>query len=422
LEEKETSVREAEETMSMPDTAEDAPRPVLAPEEPYRPPDAPHETPQWVFRALACLMLLVFLILGRMYYRSSVLPDKLYRSASDHFEKEEYEEAAREYEMAEELRSGKAGGGPPESDDVLYRRAYAYERLGRHEDAAAAYALYLGKRSDDMRAVESLGKIYYSLGRSEDALPRLERLAEAVSADAELLLALGRLYEWRGDDARAADAYSSFVESDSSDAEALLEIGRVLMRSGRYADALAGFAKADDLLPSDDKRGYHAVSAAKNMLGWPTDERMIVTPGMSIGNMRLGLTRIEALEAWGDPLCQIDEGGYSVWGYNGTIERPETVVFFDEYSVIEIATESKRHMTSDGLGLANFREVKYRDRFLRARDEVIDPPIYRYILREGGLAFYAGDPASADMTRAVIYAGARPMTERLDARWGYYLD
>jgi tetratricopeptide (TPR) repeat protein len=294
--------------------------------------------------------------------------------------------------------------------------------VGRYEAAAAAYARYLGERPDDARAVESLGKIYYRLGRSEDALPYMERTAETVSGDAELFLALGRLYEWRSDDVRAADAYRNFIESESSDPEALLDVGRILMRGGRYKDALAGFTRANDLLPSDDKRGYHSVNAAKNMLGWPTDEGMVVTPGVSIGNMRLGLTRPEALEAWGNPLYQVDEEGYSVWGYNGTRETPETIVFFDDDGVIEIATESKKHVTSDGLGLANFREVKYRDRFLRTRDEVIDPPIYRYILREGGLAFYAGDPVSADRTRAVVYDGAHPLTEHLDAQWRYYWD
>jgi tetratricopeptide (TPR) repeat protein len=418
LEEKGTSVRETEETTP----AEiGGARDAFVPERPYRPPNAPREVPMWAFRALACLLLLVFLILGRMYYRSSILPDRLYRSASAHFEKEEYEEAAREYERAEALRSKKAGSEPPKSDDILYRRAYAYERLARYDDAAAAYARYLGERPDDLRAVESLGKIYYRLGRSEDALPYLERTAEtAVSGDAELFLALGRLYEWRGDDARAADACANFIESDSSDAEAFLDAGRILMRSGRYKDALAGFTRADDLLPPDDRRGYHSVNAAKNMLGWPTDEGMVVTPGVSIGNMRLGLSRPEALEVWGKPLCQIDEDGYSLWGYNGTREMPETVVFFDGDGVIEISTESKQHMTSDGLGLANFREEKYRDRFLRTRDEDIDPPIYRYIIKEGGLAFYADDSASSDGTRAVVYAGSRPLTEHLDAQWRHY--
>ncbi|MDL2263471.1 tetratricopeptide repeat protein [Synergistaceae bacterium OttesenSCG-928-I11] len=388
----------------------------LTPEAPYRPPSAPRDVPLWVFGVLACVLLVVFFLLGRSYYRSNVLPDRLYQSASEHFEREEYEAAAREYEQADALQSKKS------SDDVHYRRAYAYERVGKYEEAAAAYVRHLAEHSGDMRAVASLGKIYYSLGRSEDALPYLERTAEAVSGDAALSLALGRLYEWRSDDVRAADAYADFVALETSDAETLLEVGRFLMKSARYKDALSGFERANGLLASDDKRGYHAVNAAKNMLGWPTDEGMVVTPGASVGNMHLGLTRPEALEAWGKPLHQVDEEGYSVWGYNGTADAPETVVFFDDDGVIEIVTESKKHATSDGLSLANFREVKYADRFLRTRDENADPHLYRYILKGGGLAFYTGDAVSSDKPRAVVYDGTRPLTEHLDAEWRYYWD
>ena len=395
---------------------------LMPPEAPYRPPNRPREVPMWVFRVAAALLLIVFLILGRAYYRSNVLPDRLDRSASDHFEREEYEQAAREYERAEALRPKGAKHEAPKSDDVLYRRAYANERAGRYGEAAVAYARYLAENPDDMRAVRSLGQIYYRLGRSEDALPYLARTAEATSGDAALYLSLGRLYEWRSDDVRAADAYAAFAEADSSDPEALLEVGRILMKNGRYKDALAGFERANGLLPSDDKRAYHAVNAAKNMLGWPTDEGMVMTPGASIGNMRLGLARPEALEAWGKPLHQVDEEGYSVWGYNGTPEAPETVVFFDGSGVIEIVTESKKHATSDGLSLANFRETKYADRFLRTRDESADPPIYRYTLKGGGLAFYTGDAVSADKPRAVVYDGPHPLTEHIDAEWRYYWD
>ena len=400
----------------------------LAPEAPYRPPHAPRDVPLWVFGVLACVLLVVFFLLGRSYYRSNVLPDRLYQSASEHFEREEYEAAVREYEQADALQSKKSKkekkdeGDAPKSDDVHYRRAYAYERVGKYEEAAVAYVRHLAEHSGDMRAVASLGKIYYNLGRSEDALPYLERTAEVLSGDAALFLSLGRLYEWRSDDVRAADAYADFVALETSDAETLLEIGRILMKNSRYKDALTGFERANGLLSSDDKRAYHAVNAAKNMLGWPTDEGMVVTPGASIGNMRLGLTRPEALEAWGKPLHQVDEEGYSVWGYNGTADAPETVVFFDGDGVIEIVTESKKHATSDGLSLTNFREAKYADRFLRTRDENADPPIHRYVLKGGGLAFYTGDAVSADKPRAVVYDGTQPLTEHLDAEWRYYWD
>lgn len=397
---------------------EGRPENALPPMPPQLPPPA-KDIPRWVFGVLSILLLILVIAFGRAYYRRNVLPNKLYQSASEHFEKEQYEEALKEYEMARSLRPTKE---PPKSDDVIYRKAFSYERLGKLDEAVDAYEDHLVENPYDMRAVEKLGRAYLRLGRSYDALPYLERTLEVKSGDAEIFLALGKMYDEKGDTEKAVANYIDFINSDTKDAEELLEVGRALMKPARYRDALAAFDRASDFMASGDMRAYHAVNAAKNMLGWPTDAAMVITPGVSIGNMKLGLTRDEALEAWGGPLGRIDEDGYSVWGYNGTVETPETSVFFDSDGVIEIVTTSNKHSTSDGLSLANFREPKYADRFVKLRDEHSDPYIYRFTLKEGGLAFYSGDPISADRSRAAIYDGDHPLTEHMDAQWRYYWD
>ena len=81
--------------------------------------------------------------------------------------------------------------------------------------------------------------------------------------------------------------------------------------------------------------------------------------------------------------------------------------------MIEIATKSKAHRTSDGLGLSNFLEPKYSDRFDRWIDGEGDSSSFRFILKGGGLALYSsvGDPI------AVVYSGDVPMSVEIGKGW-----
>lgn len=303
----------------------------------------------------------------------------------------------------------------------LIASARSYAAVGRSADASAAYERFLGAASADAAIEGELGRFYASVGRSADAVPHLSAAAETASADAATLVALGKIYEAGSDDARAADAYARLTSAEEPDAEALLEAGRYLMKSARYADALEIFQRAEPMMASDDKRAFHAANAAKSMLGWPTNDELVIVPGRAIGSLEIGMSREEAEKAWGAPIYKVDEDGYSVWGYaiaGGKI--PEVVVFFDADGVIEMATESQLHATSDGLGLANFRNIKYRDRFTKERDPNVD--IQKYTLKGGGLSFYVGDPTSKDRARAVIFSGRAPLTEHIGASWIFFWD
>lgn len=274
-----------------------------------------------------------------------------------------------------------------------------------------------GAEIEPERSVEvAQGKMTVPLDLKKNAASDDETGSDVAEQNPSILLARARLALSRSDDVAAAGFYERYIASRPDDAEGLLEAGRSMMRPGMYRVALDSFEQAADLLPSDDKRGIHSINAAKNMLGWPTDEGMVITPAVSIGNMTLGMTQDEALSAWGKPIYSVDEDEYSVWGYGATSKESDTVVYFDSDGVIEIVTESSRHATRDGLSLKNFSQEKYADRFIIERDA--ESGMLRYTLKEGGLAFYYTEDKKGEAPRAVIYGGLFPLTERGDAEWG----
>lgn len=366
-----------------------------------------------IYAAAAAILFLAVMIF--VHSRESVAK-KSFELGAAQLERGDANAAAELFDKAREQ-----GLSVTESADVEMI-ARAYRGSGHLKDESDFYESIFETISNDLHFVTMMARSYGAQGRSDDALAMYERAFGIASDDADISLELGKLYEARSDDAGAQTHYLAYASS-GSDPEELLEIGRYMMKKARYKDALVCFEKAGSMLSSDDKRAFHAVNAAKDMLGWPTDSAMVITPGDSIGNMRLRLTREQALEAWGEPLYKVDEDNHSAWGYSdGTSRSPVAVVFFDAEKVIEIVTESKNHATSDGLNVSNFRAEKYRGRFIRMRDDNADNDVLRYTLRGGGLAFYTGSPSAPDSVRAVVYDGEAPLTEHIGARWVYFRD
>lgn len=367
----------------------------------------------FIYAAAAAIFFIAAMIF--VYGRHSAA-NRSFELGASHLERGDASAAAELFDKAREQ-----GFSATSSADVEMI-ARAYRALGHLKDESDLYESVFETISDDRSFLKMMARSYRAQGRSDDAFAAYERAFEIASDDADISLELGKLCEARLDDARAQAHYLAYASS-GSDPEELLEIGRYMMKKARYKDALACFERADAILPSDDKRAFHAVNAAKDMLGWPTDSAMVIVPGDSIGNMRLRLTREQALEAWGEPIYKVDEDNYSAWGYgDGTSKHPVAVVFFDAEKVIEIITESKNHATSDGLNVSNFRAEKHRGRFVRMRDGNSDSDVFRYTLRGGGLAFYTGSPSAPESVRAVVYDGEAPLTEHIGARWVYFIE
>ncbi|MDR3332873.1 MAG: tetratricopeptide repeat protein [Synergistaceae bacterium] len=352
----------------------------------------------------ASLFLALALVGGLLYHRSLEASQRVLEEAAACFERGDYVIAMEKYSEALKMRPG--------TGEIFYRMAYSYEMLGRYADAVDSYAAHLENNPWDTEALVRLGGIYLRLGMYNDAVLLYEEAAERIPDDPDVRYALSVLYERLGRDEKAAESYVWLTESNVvTDPEVLISSARALMKLGQYVEALDGFTKANEFLPDDDKRAFHGMNAAKSMMGWPTDDAVVVTPGESIGNIKIGASSPDILSVWGKPVDRVAEGEHELWTYGTSSEELSTYVFFQDGRVLEIATRSKSHRTSDGLGLGNFMDPKYSERFDRwvAGD---DEEVYRYILKGGGLALYSEDGATA-----VIYRGDVPLSTEKGRRW-----
>lgn len=350
---------------------------------------------------VAAVLLFLFVAL---LFRSWYVPRRIEGEALRAFDAGDYVAAVAAYRSLLERNEAR--------HDAYAPMGRALEELGADEDAAEAYSLYLTKYPNDDAMLLRMGNLLLRMKRHEDARIYLERAAVRMPEQPDVLYALAEAYDAVGEAEKAKDLYADYLDKAPEDPEKLILASRALFRKGEYEKALAGFSSADVLLPSDDRRAYHGMNAARDMLGWPTDAGMTVTPGDAIGDLRLHASSEEVAAAWGEPAKRAVEGEYEVWGYGEGSEALEVFVYFENGSVIEIATRARRHRTSDGLGVSNFMEPKHAERFRRWEDASTQPPTYRYILRDGGLAFYSGEQPIA-----IIFDGDFPLSEATGHVW-----
>ncbi|MDR3321188.1 MAG: tetratricopeptide repeat protein [Synergistaceae bacterium] len=359
-----------------------------------------------IFAAIAALVV-VFCAGGTVYYRESILPERLFLSASRLFENGEYAEAVKIYEKVLNLKPDRRG--------LLFRIGYSHEMLGDDIDAIDAYAAHVKNESSDAEALLRLGSLYFRNGLQTEALAALEKL-EGRASTASVDYMLGSLRESTGNRRMASESYKK-ANLSGTDAELLYTASMALMRLGYYQDALDGFTRMGEFAESGDMRSFHSSNAAKAMLGWPTDPAHVITPGGAVGRLALGAVSGDVLAEWGMPLERTSEGEHSIWGYGGSSEELETLVYMENDTVIEIVTSAKKYKTLDGLGIANFLEPKYADKFdrWRATQESTEGSVtlFRYDLKDGGLAFYSVDGYGS----AVIFYGDQPLSSVDGYEW-----
>ena len=343
--------------------------------------------PCYVFGIIAALILIIFLGGSLWYYRTSVLPEKYFQKASAHFKQEEYSEAYILYEKVLKLR--------PERKNILYQMAFCLEKTGRIDEAIARYEEHLKTIPGDGKALLRMGWLY--IQKNDDTGKGLAALKEGAAK-------LKDPYAWAlvSEAALKSKDYETAVEALVKEIELfkepeqVLTCSKMLMGLGAWEEALKGYERFSELAP-DDKRGIHGANAAKAMLGRPTDPRLVIRPGISIGPVRIGDTKDEVRDKLGAPEAKefrkvggksiLSDDTAEIWTYSRTMPGRGLRVIFINGKVREVEARSGEYKTETGLGLTNFLLAKNSSR-LEWRKEGEDKSVV-CLVKGGGLTFYA---------------------------------
>jgi Flp pilus assembly protein TadD len=354
--------------------------------------------------AIVIIIVTCCLLYYRQYY---YMPDALVQNAEHHAKAGNYGAAIESYRKALDIK--------PKQEGAHLLIGYSMEKLGDYEGAINEYRTHLEDVPDDKEALFRLGTLYFDHDKNQEALDILQR-AKELGAPASADYMIGVASESLGDGKAAREGFIEAIRRSEGDAELLYASSRALMRMGHYLEALDGFTEMGKFVASGDMRAYHASNAAKAMLGRPTNPASVIEPGIAFGSVALGATSGDLIadSNWGAPKEQVADGEHSVWGYGGSLEAPETLIYMENDAVIEIVSSAKDFKTPDGLGVTNFKEPKYAGRFDRWMARMGDAvTLYRYILKEGGLAFFT----AGNLSSAVVYSGDMPLSRSDGNEW-----
>ena len=374
-------------------------------EEAYVPRTESKPLPRWLFGALFLFIVAAFGGGGAWYYRFNILPEKLFQEASNDFETGEYAHALHKYEKVLKLK--------PERKDTLLGIAYTLEKLGKNEEAISAYTKHLELQPRDTNAMIRLGSVCLGMGKYEAALNPFVMASKRDPKNGEIYYALGIIYDNLGSQKRASENYAKVIDSDTKDPEILFSASKALMKGGFYREALKGFNRAGGLVASDDSRAEHAIRAAKSMMGWPTDPALIITPGESLGELKIGMDASKLTSLYGAPSKRENDGKYELLSYGDNPENPKLTLWLEDGHVVQIESRLEKYKTAEGLSIGNFLNTKYSSEFDRWADSDTANQGFRYIIKGGGAAFYS----SAESRAVIIYKGELPIGDTDISFW-----
>jgi tetratricopeptide (TPR) repeat protein len=132
---------------------------------------------------------------------------------------------------------------------TAFELATTFLRLGRFDEAIAAYRQALALRPDDPDTLNNLGTALWELGRLEEAEAHYHRALALRAGDAEIRNNLGNALREQGRLDEAAACYREALRIRGDSPEALSNLGVVLTSLGTLDEAEAALRRAIDLRP-----------------------------------------------------------------------------------------------------------------------------------------------------------------------------
>lgn len=184
---------------------------------------------------------------ARLHYRAAMTMD---RSNPDHLRA--YADALmhhQDFEQAQHLWSRYIGLAPAQVDDYLQLASAA---RASKDDAGEVQALeqLVTRFPRQAKFEEQLAQTYLRLGKTEEAEAAWQRVVALQPNSQSAYTNLARLYEQNDERAKALQAYLKLTRLRPDDANLMFKVGEHYRQDGKVLDALRYYRRAVDLKPN----------------------------------------------------------------------------------------------------------------------------------------------------------------------------
>ncbi len=168
----------------------------------------------------------------------NIYPDAYLNLGLCHMDKENNDEAIRNYELAMKMY-------PKPNPKVFNNLGLVYGKKGKFKEALSVLDSAIKYEDDFAEAHNNRGNSLAGLGRVEDALKEFNRAIELNKKYAEAYRNLGSTYGNRKDYPKAVDYFQQAYKLDSTDVQTVYFLGLTYQMSGDSAKALPYLEKAN---------------------------------------------------------------------------------------------------------------------------------------------------------------------------------
>lgn len=167
-----------------------------------------------------------------------------YGAAADVFRKGRYEESADMFAVYATENPEDAAGH--------YMHGLSAWKSGDHATAESALRRAVELSGETVKIRTNLGRVLLERGRAAEALPHLEKAVELEPTEHEVWRVLGNVYAQLERSVDAIEAYRQALMLNDHDSWTMNNYGLVLIRQGRFEEALRPLSRAVELAPQSE--------------------------------------------------------------------------------------------------------------------------------------------------------------------------
>ena len=213
-----------------------------------------------------------------------------YEDAASIFRKGRYPEAVEQFTVYVEEN--------PENGFGHYMLGLSAWKIGDHVTAAQALNKAVELDSSSVKTRTNLARVLLEQGNAADALPHIQVAVELEPESHEIWRVLGNTHAQLGDSEAALFAFRQALLRNRNDAWTMNNYGLLLIRLGRYEDALGPLARAVELKPESPTFQNNLGIAYENS-GWLDGARKSFTAALeadsTYSKAKVSLERVQSV-------------------------------------------------------------------------------------------------------------------------------